>query len=306
MKIFYSPEKLSAAINRIRQDKKRVGFVPTMGALHAGHLSLIKQAAKENNTIVVSIFVNPAQFGPREDLKKYRRPLKKDLALCREAGVDFIFLPDNKIMYPHAYSTFVNVEGLSGVLCGSTRPGHFRGVTTVVAKLLNIVRPDLLYLGQKDAQQALIIARMIKDLNFPVKVKVMPTIREKDGLALSSRNTYLSKKERNDAVVLSKALLLAQSLIDNGQRHADRIISRMKELISKKRSARIDYVSIVDLENLMPLKKIRPGCLIALAVRIGKTRLIDNIIITRDGSQLKAELSPKKGQFSFGLRTVPK
>jgi len=294
MKIFYSPEKLNAGINRTRQDKKRVGFVPTMGALHAGHLSLIKQAAKENNTVVVSIFVNPAQFGPRDDLKKYPRPLKKDLALCRKAGVDFIFLPDNKIMYPQGYSTFVNVEGLSEVLCGWSRPGHFRGVTTVVAKLLNIVRPDLLYLGQKDAQQAVIISRMIKDLNFPVKVKVMPTIREKDGLALSSRNTYLSKKERNDAVVLSKALLLAQSLIDNGQRHADRIISRIKELISKKRSARIDYVSIVDLENLMPLKKIRPGCLIALAVRIGKTRLIDNIII-RDGSQNKAKLSPKKG-----------
>jgi len=279
MKVFRSSEKLSAAINRIRGNEKSVGFVPTMGALHAGHLSLIKQAAKDNNTVVASIFVNPAQFGPKEDLKKYPRPIKKDLELCRKAGVDFIFLPGNKIMYPQGYSTFVNVEGLSQVLCGAARPGHFRGVTTVVAKLLNIVRPDVLYLGQKDAQQALIIARMIKDLNFPVKVKVMPTIRENDGLALSSRNAYLSKKERNDAVVLSKALLLAQTLIDNGQRQADRIISRIKQLISKKRSARIDYVSIVDLENLMPLKKIKPGCLIALAVKIGRTRLIDNIYV---------------------------
>ncbi|TAM39979.1 pantoate--beta-alanine ligase [bacterium] len=283
MKVFRSPEKLSIAINRIKQNKKRVGFVPTMGALHAGHLSLIKQAVKENNTVVVSIFVNPAQFGPQEDLKKYPRLLKMDLALCRQAGVDFIFLPENKIMYPRGYSTFVNVEGLSEVLCGSSRPGHFRGVATVVAKLFNIVRPDVLYLGQKDAQQAVIIARMIKDLNFPVKVKVLPTVRGNDGVALSSRNAYLSDKEREDAVVLSKALLLAQSLIDNGQRHADRIINRMKELISKKRSARIDYAAVVDLENLMPLKKIKPGCLIALAVKIGKTRLIDNIII-REGS----------------------
>ena len=294
MKIFHSPEKLGAAINSKRQDKKRVGFVPTMGALHTGHLSLIKQAARENNTVVVSIFVNPAQFGPKEDLKKYPRPLKKDLALCRRSDVDFIFLPDSKSMYPRGYSTFVNVEGLSEVLCGSVRPGHFRGVATVVAKLLNIVRPDVVYLGQKDAQQAVIIARMIKDLNFPARVKVMPTIRENDGLALSSRNAYLSGKERNDAVVLSKALLLAQALIDNGQRHADRIINRMKQLISKKRSAGIDYVEIVDLENLMPLKKIKPGCLIVLAVKIGKTRLIDNIII-RDGSQNKGKLSPKEG-----------
>jgi len=295
MKVFCSPEKLSAAINRIRQGKKRVGFVPTMGALHAGHLSLIRQAAKENNTAVVSIFVNPAQFGAKEDLKKYPRPLKKDIALCRKARVDFIFLPDNEIIYPQGYSTFVNVGGLSEVLCGEARPGHFRGVTTVVTKLLNIVRPDVLYLGQKDAQQALIIARMIKDLNFPVKLKVMPTIRENDGLALSSRNAYLNKKERNEAVVLYKALLLAQTLIDNGQRSADRIIKRMKQLISKKRSARIDYVAAVDLESLMPLEKIKPGCLIALAVWIGKTRLIDNIIITRDGSQNEGKLSPCRG-----------
>ncbi len=279
MKIFYDPEKLSAEMHRIKRGKKRIGFVPTMGALHAGHLSLIKQAAKESNTVVVSIFVNPEQFGPKEDLKKYPRPLKKDLQLCRRSGVDFIFLPDNKIMYPQSYSTFVNVEGLSSVFCGATRRGHFRGVTTVVAKLLNIVRPDLLYLGQKDAQQAIIIARMIKDLNFPVKVKVMPTIRENDGLALSSRNAYLSRKERNDAVVLFKALCLAESLIDHGQRHTDRIISRMKQLISKKKSARIDYVVVVDLESLAPLKKIKPGCLIALAVRIGKTRLIDNTVV---------------------------
>jgi pantoate--beta-alanine ligase len=279
MKIFYDPEKLSAAMRRIKRVKKRIGFVPTMGALHPGHLSLIKQARKENNAVVTSIFVNPSQFGPKEDLKKYPRPLKDDLTLCRQAGVDFVFLPDSKIMYTQGYSTFVNVEGLSDVLCGATRRGHFRGVTTVVAKLLNIVRPDELYLGQKDAQQAIIIARMIKDLNFPVKVKVMPTIRENDGLALSSRNACLNRKERNDAVVLSKALRLAKSLIDNGQRHTDRIISRMKQLISKKKSARIDYVVVVDLENLMPLKKIKSGCLIALAVRIGKIRLIDNTVV---------------------------
>ncbi len=278
MKVIREAQRLDFALKKNRRNKS-IGFVPTMGALHAGHLSLISQAAKDNHIVVVSIFVNPAQFGPKEDLKKYPRPLKNDLKLCRRCGVDFVFLPDNKSMYPSGFSTFVGVEGLSNVLCGASRPGHFRGVATVVTKLLNIIRPDTLYLGQKDSQQAIIIARMIKDLNFPVKLKIMPIVRENDGLALSSRNTCLTKKERSDAVVLSKALRLAESLINGGQRNGHVIINRMKQLIAKKKTAKIDYIAIVDSENLKPLKRISGDCLIALAVRIGKTRLIDNIIV---------------------------
>jgi pantoate--beta-alanine ligase len=280
MKVIVEPKRLNRMLKGISRGKKSIGFVPTMGALHPGHLSLIKQARKENNTVVVSIFVNPAQFGPKEDLKKYPRPLKNDLELCRKAGVDLVFFPDHKIMYPEGFSTFVNVEELSSLLCGVTRPGHFRGVTTIVAKLLNIISPDVLYLGQKDAQQAIIISRMVKDLNFPVKIKVMPTIREKDGLALSSRNAYLNKNQRSEASVLFKALGLAKCLLDHGQRDAGRIISRMKQLIGKKKQTKIDYVAIVDLEKLEAIKKIRQSCLIALAVKIGNRRLIDNLVYT--------------------------
>lgn len=278
MKVIQDPQRLNRLLKNLIYKKKSVGFVPTMGALHAGHLSLIRQASKENDIVVVSVFVNPAQFGPKEDLKKYPRPVKKDLALCRKSGVDFVFLPGDKIMYPQDYSTFVNVEELSNKLCGKSRPGHFRGVATVVAKLINIVCPDVIYLGQKDAQQAIIISRMIKDLNFWVKVKVMPTIREKDGLALSSRNIYLNKGQRLDAVVLSKALSLAKSMIAGGQRDSARIINRMKKLIARKKQVKIEYISIVDLEKLENIKEINQSCLIALAAKIGKTRLVDNLI----------------------------
>ena len=271
--------KLSSVADKIRRLKRSIGFVPTMGALHAGHFSLIKQARIENDIVVVSIFVNPTQFGPGEDFKKYPRTFKSDIESCRKLGVDFVFLPDKIDMYPKGYSTFVNVEGLSNVLCGRSRPGHFRGVATVVAKLLNIIQPGSLYLGQKDAQQAIIISRMVKDLNFPVKVKVLPTVRHKDGLALSSRNAFLNKNERNSAAVLFKALQLAEVLISGGQRDAARIKSRMKQLIEKNKQARIDYIAIVDPEQLIEVKKVKPGILIALAVKIGKTRLIDNTTI---------------------------
>ncbi len=280
MKVVVDPQKLGNEIKKFKSIKKTIGFVPTMGALHQGHLSLIKQAARDNHKVVVSIFVNPAQFGPKEDLKKYPRSLKKDFQLCRKAGVDLLFVPDVKSIYPQGYSTFIEVEGLSNKLCGVSRPGHFRGVTTIIAKLLNLVEPNILYLGQKDAQQAIIIKRMIKDLNFPVEVKIMPTVREKDGLALSSRNIYLNKEERKEAPVLSEALSFAKLLIDNGQRDATRIISKMKQLINRKKLAKVDYVSVVDLEKLDNLKKINKNCLIALAIKIGKTRLIDNAIIS--------------------------
>ncbi|MDD5409446.1 MAG: pantoate--beta-alanine ligase [Candidatus Omnitrophica bacterium] len=279
MKLISDPGKFIAITEKAGKLKKNIGFVPTMGALHAGHFSLIKQARKENDIVVVSIFVNPAQFGQGEDFKKYPRSFKQDTGFCRKLGVDFVFLPDKDNMYPQGYSTFVSVEPLSGLLCGHSRPGHFRGVATVVAKLLNIVLPDTLYLGQKDAQQAIIISRMVKDLNFPVKVKVMPTVRQEDGLALSSRNAYLSKDQRSVALVLYKALRLAQCMVNNGQRNAARIISRMKQLIEKNKLARIDYIAIVEQEQLKEVKKIIPGTLIALAVKIGRTRLIDNIII---------------------------
>ena len=280
MKIIRDPEKLTKLLKGLRRMASRsIGFVPTMGALHPGHLSLIKQARQDNGLVVVSIFVNPAQFGPKEDLNQYPRVLKNDLALCRKAGVDLVFLPDSKIMYPEGFSSFVHVEKLSEVLCGAARPGHFRGVTTVVAKLLNIVAPSVLYLGQKDAQQALIIKKMIRDLNFSVKVRVMPTVREKSGLAMSSRNSYLNQKQKLEALALAKALSLAKSLIDHGQRDASRIIQRMKELIGKEKQVIMDYIAIVDLEELKIIKKIKRNCLICLAVRIGKTRLIDNLLI---------------------------
>ncbi|MFA5176773.1 MAG: pantoate--beta-alanine ligase [Candidatus Omnitrophota bacterium] len=279
MKIIKSPSELYNVLKKFKLAGKPIGFVPTMGALHAGHLSLIRQARKENTIVVVSIFVNPTQFGPKEDLKKYPRPLSKDLALCRKEKVDFVFLPRVKDIYGEDFSTYVNVEKLSGVLCGAARPGHFRGVATIVAKLLNIARPDVIYLGQKDAQQAVVIRKMVRDLNIPVKVKVMPTVREKDGLALSSRNAYLNRRERVEALVLFRALNLAKLLINSGAKNPSRVISRMRQLINRKKSARIDYIAIVGAQDLQPVKKISGECLIALAVHLGRTRLIDNIIV---------------------------
>ena len=282
MRIIRDPEILSRLLKRLRGSGKSIGFVPTMGALHLGHLSLIKQADQENDLVVVSIFVNPTQFGKQEDLGSYPRTPKNDLALCRRGGVDLVFLPDAQAIYPEGFATFVNVEGLSNQLCGVSRPGHFRGVTTVVAKLLNLVGPDRLYLGQKDAQQAVIIKKMVKDLNFPVQVRVAPTLRQKDGLAFSSRNARLNNVQKLEALVLFKALGLAKSLIQHGQRDAGMVIKRIKELISKKKHVNIDYVAIVDLEKLQAIKKINQDCLICLAVKFGKTRLIDNFLVMVD------------------------
>jgi pantoate--beta-alanine ligase len=278
MLIIKTSLKISNILTFKRKQGRDIGFVPTMGALHEGHLSLIKAARRENDIVVVSIFVNPIQFGPKEDLGKYPRPLSKDLALCRREKVDFVFCPKPLDIYPQDFSTYIEVKGLSGVLCGKSRPGHFRGVVTIVTKLLNIVRPDILYLGAKDAQQVVIIKKMIADLNMPVKVKVIPTVRERDGLALSSRNLYLNNDQREDALVLFQALNLAKILIKNGARDTKRIINRMQALI-KKKNAKIDYIEIADPDNLKPLKKILSKCLIALAANIGKTRLIDNLSI---------------------------
>lgn len=279
MKIIRNSKELSLILKEYKLKNKIIGFVPTMGALHKGHLSLIRRARRENNIVVVSIFVNPTQFGLKEDFKHYPRPLKKDTSLCRQESVDFIFYPTIKDIYPEGFTTHVYVEGLSNVLCGKSRPGHFRAVTTIVTKLLNIVQPDTAYFGQKDAQQAIIIRKMVSDLNIPVRIKVMPTVRDEDGLALSSRNMYLNSSERQDALVLFQSLKLGASLIKSGERDAGKIIGRMSKLIREKNTAKIDYISVVDLKNLKPVSRISKNCLIALAVRIGKTRLIDNTII---------------------------
>jgi len=262
-----------------RKKSQTIGFVPTMGALHEGHLSLIRRARRENDFVAVSIFVNPTQFGPHEDFKKYPRNLSRDASLCRKERVDVLFAPSAASVYPTGYTTYVTVEGLSEVLCGRSRPGHFRGVATVVNKLFNVVGPDRAYFGQKDAQQAVIIKKMVKDLNMPIAVKVLATVRGPDGLALSSRNAYLNAKERADALVLWEALCLAQRLVKKGIRDAAKIIVEMKRVISQKRNSRIDYVVIVDASTLLPIREIRRGSLAALAVRIGKTRLIDNTVL---------------------------
>jgi len=279
MIIFRNPKQIQQALKRSKLKGKTIGFVPTMGALHSGHLSLIRKARKENDITVVSIFVNPAQFGPREDFKRYPRPIKSDVSLCRQAGVDFIFYPKAGLMYPDNFKTYVSVEKLSDVLCGKSRPGHFKGVATIVTKLFNLVSPDVAYFGSKDAQQAVIIKKLVDDLNFPVKIEIMPTVREKDGLALSSRNFYLSDEERAAAPVLFRALNFAKDLIKNGQSQSAGVINSMKRIILKEGKIKIDYLSIVNAETLEPMKNITGVCFIVLAVKLGKTRLIDNIAI---------------------------
>ena len=279
VKVIRSIRQMQLASLNLRQKGRTVGFVPTMGALHQGHLSLIRRARKDNDIVVASIFVNPAQFGPEEDFKKYPRGFKQDAALCKKAGVDLIFSPSAEAMYPAGHKTHVCVEHFSEVLCGKFRPGHFRGVATVVKKLFNIVQPDVAYFGQKDAQQATIIKKMVEDLNMPLKIKVLPTVREKSGLAMSSRNKYLGPEEKKDAAVLYQALDLARDQIKHDSRDYQRIIKKMRARIVKKKNIRIQYISIVSLEDLLPAKKMKGKILIALAAYIGKTRLIYNIII---------------------------
>lgn len=279
MKIFKAADDIKKYIKQRRRGGRSVGFVPTMGYLHEGHLSLMREARRSNDLVVTSIFVNPTQFGPKEDYKRYPRNLRRDERLAKSVGVDVIFYPSVKEMYPDGYRSTVEVTDITERLCGGSRPGHFKGVTTVVAKLFNIVQPDAAYFGQKDAQQAIVIKKMVEDLNMNLKIKVMPIIREPDGLAMSSRNRYLSKSQRRDALALYGSLNLAKSLIKTGVRDARTIKDRMRRLISAKESTRIDYISVVDIENLEGLKKIEKNTLIALAVWVGKTRLIDNIVV---------------------------
>ncbi|MFR8713424.1 MAG: pantoate--beta-alanine ligase [Anaerotignum lactatifermentans] len=270
---------ISEVRNEVKNWRKQglsVGLVPTMGYLHEGHKSLIDRACKENDKVVVSVFVNPKQFGPGEDLATYPRDIQRDAALCEDAGAALIFNPEPEEMYFDDFHTYVTMESLSDELCGKTRPIHFRGVCTVVSKLFHIVAPDRAYFGQKDAQQLAIIKRMVRDLNFDIEIVGCPIVREADGLAKSSRNTYLNPEERKAALVLSKAVGLGQELIQKGERNADVIVEKMKQLIEEEPLAKIDYVQAVDAISIQPVAEIKGTVLVAMAVYIGKTRLIDN------------------------------
>jgi pantoate--beta-alanine ligase len=266
----------------LRQKGRTIGLVPTMGYLHEGHLSLVRIAKRRCDALVVSVFVNPTQFGPKEDFKSYPRDFKGDRLLLEEEGCDFVFAPRMEDMYTEGYLTSVTVEKITGKLEGRTRPTHFRGVTTIVAKLFNIVRPDIAVFGQKDAQQAVVLRKMVEDLDYGIKMIIAPTVREKDGLALSSRNKYLSKEERIQATVLYESLREAKRLIGRGERNANRIISRMRSLIEKQPSAELDYIAVTGARTLEVLNKLKGEVLISLAVRFGKARLIDNVRVKVD------------------------
>ena len=278
MEIIHTIKDVRQRADRAWTEGKTIGLVPTMGALHAGHGSLIKAAAAECGFVVVSIFVNPTQFGPGEDLDKYPRTLEADCAYCEKLGAHLVFAPSAEEMYPDEQLTWVDVEKLTEPLCGAKRPGHFRGVTTVCTKLFNIVQTDIAFFGQKDAQQALVIRRMVHDLNMPLEIRVCPVVREVDGLAMSSRNKYLSPDERKRATCLYEALVQSKGEIEAGQRDTAVLMAQMRTHI-EERGGCVDYSEIVDVETLEPLSRIDQRALIALAVVIGKTRLIDNVLI---------------------------
>ena len=276
MKIVRSIPDLKAVRRSLRGS---LGFVPTMGFLHEGHLSLVRRARAENDFTAVSIFVNPTQFLPHEDFKTYPRDERRDLDLLEKEGADLVFLPEVRDMYPAGHRTFIDVEGLSSVLEGARRPGHFRGVVTVVAKLFNLTQPTRAYFGQKDAQQVSVIKKMVADLNMDVEITVCPTIREKNGLAMSSRNVYLTSEDRRHASILSKALLAARELLLAGERSGDRLRHRMRQIIETVPGVKIDYVSVADPETLVEVEQVTTTALASLAVRFGPIRLIDNVIL---------------------------
>jgi pantoate--beta-alanine ligase len=281
MEIIKSIDTLRSILQERRSVGKSIGFVPTMGFLHEGHLSLMRRAKQESDLVVVSIFVNPTQFGPNEDLTAYPRDALRDTALMRSEDVDIAFFPETTAIYPQGFTTYVEVQGpITQVLCGKSRPTHFRGVTTVVAKLFHIVAPDRAYFGQKDAQQAAVIKQMVRDLDFDVQVVVCPIQRESDGLAMSSRNTYLTPQQRAEAVILYRALTEAAQLIhEDGQRSASAVVRSILETIGTVPDAVVDYVEVVNADDLATLETLEGEILIALAVKFGKTRLIDNLQI---------------------------
>lgn len=276
MKVIKKIDELKEVLKDFKKEGKTIGLVPTMGFLHKGHASLIKKAVEENDIVVVSDFVNPIQFGPNEDLEAYPRDINADSKLCEDLGADFIFNPEPSEMY-HDKKAFVDIEGLSDNLCGARRAGHFRGVCTVCTKLFNIVGPNRAYFGQKDAQQLSIIKKLVFDLNIPVEIVACPIVREDDGLAMSSRNTYLSTDERKAALCLSKAIFEGEKMAKNGS-SVKEVLEKMKELISSEKLAKIDYISAVDLETIKDVYNFNKDTLVAIAVYIGKTRLIDNFI----------------------------
>ncbi|WBW99720.1 pantoate--beta-alanine ligase [Oceanirhabdus sp. W0125-5] len=276
MESFSSIKDIKNKISQWKSEGYSIGFVPTMGYLHEGHTSLIQRAKKDNDKVIVSIFVNPTQFGPNEDLDNYPRDLERDTELCTANGGDVIFTPSAKEMYGDNPCAYVDIKELSQELCGASRPGHFRGVCTVVLKLFNIITPDRAYFGEKDAQQLAIIKKMVLDLNLPVEIIGCPIVREADGLAKSSRNTYLSNEQRKAAVVLSQSLALAKTSLENGERDANKIISIINEKISSEPLAKVDYIQVVDLKSLKTVNSITDDILVAIAVHFDKTRLIDN------------------------------
>lgn len=278
MRLVHTISEMKKISSNLLESQKTIGFVPTMGYLHEGHLSLVREARKGNDIVVVSIFVNPTQFGPNEDFERYPRDLERDLRLLEPLGVDYVFIPSVEEMYPKKYSVYVEEVELSKYLCGAKRPGHFRGVCTVVTKLFNIVKPTRAYFGQKDAQQFRILRRMVENLNMDVEMLEMPIVRESDGLAMSSRNVYLNIEERREATRLYKSLQLAKELFENGERDVKKIKDAMYRVLSHH-LLKIDYVEIVDEETLEPVEKIDNTVIVALAVFVGKARLIDNIIL---------------------------
>lgn len=279
MDICYTIKDVRERVNAWKREGLTVGFVPTMGYLHEGHKSLMQAARANNDKVVVSVFVNPMQFGPNEDLESYPRDFEKDCALCESVGVDLIFHPEPEEMYADGFCSYVDMNGLTTELCGKSRPIHFRGVQTVVLKLFNIVKPDRAYFGQKDAQQLAVIRRMVKDLNVDTEIVGCPIVREADGLAKSSRNTYLNPDERKAALILSRSLKLGRELIENGETDSNAVIKAITDSINTEPLAKIDYVDVVDFDTITPVDKIGKSVLVAIAVYIGKTRLIDNFII---------------------------
>lgn len=279
MDICYTIKDVRERVNAWKREGLTIGFVPTMGYLHEGHKSLMQAARANNDKVVVSVFVNPMQFGPNEDLESYPRDFEKDSALCESVGVDLIFHPEPEEMYADGFCSYVDMNGLTTELCGKSRPIHFRGVQTVVLKLFNIVKPDTAYFGQKDAQQLAVIKRMVKDLNVDTEIVGCPIVREADGLAKSSRNTYLNPDERKAALILSRSLKLGRELIENGETDSKAVIKAITDSINTEPLAKIDYVDVVDFDTITPVDKIGKSVLVAIAVYIGKTRLIDNFII---------------------------
>ena len=279
MEVITKINRMKAVIRKERSQGRRVGFVPTMGALHEGHLSLVRRAARVCNIVVVSIFVNPTQFGPKEDFDKYPRHLAHDVDLLTKYDVDYVFAPTLDDVYPRDFETYVEVEGLSSKLCGASRPGHFRGVATVVAKLFAVVDPHAAFFGQKDAQQVIVLRKMVRDLGFAVTIHVCPIVREADGLAMSSRNVYLTPAERAAAPLLHRCLCRAASMAMEGERSAAAILAEMKRLIAAEPLARLDYVEIVDTVFLEPRETLKGEMLVAIAVYFGTTRLIDNLLL---------------------------